>query len=144
MVRDETVESGPAGVLLYRDMDLEGEGPMVGPYNFALGVRTDGPPVDIEVRDGYVRPASDGLRGRGLSVAPGDPRNLNPRHRPSVLDGTGSYPVWCISSGDLGSRLRYRPTSPTHGVIEPAQRMTLNEYEEAIEATRTRWSRVVG
>lgn len=92
MVRNETAESVPTGILLYRDMDIEGEGPMVGPNNFALGVRTDGPPLDIEVRDGYVGPASDGLRGRGMSVAPGYPRNLNPRHRPPPLKALDRTP----------------------------------------------------
>jgi hypothetical protein len=133
-----------AEVMLFRDMDVEGNVPMVGPYNFTLGVRTDEPPLDIEVRDGLVQPEPEGRKGRGMSVAPDDPQNLSTRHRPPVLDGTGSFPVWSISSGDLGPRLHYRPTSPTHGVIEPAYRMPLDEYEEAIEVTRTRWTRVIG
>lgn len=131
-------------VMLYRDMAPEGNSPLVGPYNFALGVRTDEPPIDISVRDGYVEPAPDGARGRGMSVAPDEPRNLTQRHRPPELDGTGAYPIWCISRRDLGSRLRYRATSPTHGVIEPAYRMTLDDYEEALEGTRRYWTRVIG
>jgi hypothetical protein len=138
--------SGPdrQDVMLYRDMAVEGNGPLVGPYNFALGVRTDAPPIDIAVGDGCVEPAPRGARGRGMSVAPEEPRNLTQRHRPPELDGTGTYPIWCISSRDLGSRLRYRATSPTHGVIEPAYRMTLDDYEEALEVTRTHWTRVIG
>lgn len=140
----ELTPVNPMEVILFRDMDTEADSPKVGPYNFTLGVRTDGPPLDIEVRDGYVQPEPEGRRGRGMSVAPDDPRNLNARHRPPILGGTGSYPVWWISSADLGARLCYRATGPTHGVIEPAFRMTLAEYEQAIAATRFRWIRVIG
>jgi hypothetical protein len=126
-------------LLLFRDMKAADDGlPEVGPFNFALGVRTDGPPLDIPVdRDGYVEPQAG--RGKGMSVAPHDPRNLHPRHRPPALDGTGTYPIWRISRRDLGARLRYRTTSATHGVIEPVERMTLEEYEGALAATRTAW-----
>ena len=94
MGRNEAGESDESEISLYRDMDIgaEGEGPMAGPYNFALGVRTDAPPLDIEVCDGYVRPAPAGLRGRGMCVAPGGPRNLNQRHRPPSLAVLGLTP----------------------------------------------------
>jgi hypothetical protein len=130
-------------ILLYREMDTEGGGPIVGRDNFALGVRIDGPPQDIAVLDGYVEAQPD-KRWGGLSVAPHDARNLNSRHKPPELGGTGSYPVWRLSTRDLGPKLRYRPTGSAHGVIEPAYRMTITEYEEAIEATQKYWTRVIG
>lgn len=118
---------------------------MVGPFNWTLGVRIEGKPRDIEVisieGEQYVEPTPD--RPRGMSVAPDDPMNLHPRHRPPDLGGTGSYPVWSIREGLLGSRLRFRQTSATHGVIEPAGRMSLHEYEEALAATRLHWTRVI-
>lgn len=119
---------------------------MVGPFNWTLGVRTQGKPRDIEVIDiggeKYADPTPD--RPRGMSVAPDDPMNLHPRHRPPDLGGTGSYPVWSITEADLGPRLRFRQTSATHGVIEPVERMSLQDYEEALIATRPHWKRVVG
>jgi hypothetical protein len=141
----------PRGVegdrLLFRDMDIgEDGGPMVEPFSWALGVRTEGKPRDI-VTIGmpgkpFVEPNPD--RPEGMSVAPDDPLNLHPRHRPPELGGTGNYPVWSIRTGQLGLHLRFRRTSPTHGVIEPATRMSLSAYVEALAATRPHWTRVVG
>lgn len=79
-----------------------------------------------------------------MSVAPKDPNNLSPLHKPPELNGLGSYPIWRISHRALDRRLRYRPTSATHGVIEPAYRMALREYEAALESTREGWKRVLG
>ena len=127
-------------------MDVDEDGrPMVGPFNWTLGVRSEGKPRDIEVIDiegeKYVEPTPD--RPRGMSVAPDDPMNLHPRHRPPDLGGTGSYPVWSITEGHLGPRLRFRQTSATHGVIEPAERMSRHDYGEALNATRPDRTRVV-
>jgi len=132
--------------LLFREMDADEDGqPMVGPFKWTLGVRTEGKPRDIEVLDiegeQFAEPTPD--RPRGMSVAPDDPKNLHPRHRPPELGGTGSYPVWSITEGQLGLRLRFRQTSPTHGVIEPAECMSLHDYEEALNGTRPAWTRVV-
>lgn len=131
--------------LLFRDMDVDLDGaPMVGPFNWTLGVRTGAKPYDIAVIDvageKYVEPSPD--RPQGMSVAPDDPMHLHPRHRPAELGGTGRYPVWSISEEQLGQHLKFRQTSQTHGVVEPATRMLLRRNEEALAATRLHWTRV--
>ncbi len=68
-----------------------------------------------------------------------------PRHRrPPECGGTGKDPVWCIDAAELGQQLRFRPGPANpggHGFVEPAERMTLDEYQEAIAATRAAWRR---
>ena len=129
---------------LYREMDIASDGlPLVGPTNLALGVRTGGRLFDIPVGDdGTVEPRAVSEPRGGMSVAPRSPMNLHMRHRPPELGGEGEYPVWSISSQDLGPDLMYQETSPTHGRVAPAREMTLEEYEAALEATRDRWTRV--
>jgi hypothetical protein len=129
---------------LYRDMEEEDGHPILGPHNWALGVRVGRRTFDIAVdAEGSVAPSPEGARPYGMSVTPRDPANLPPRHRPLGLDGLGSYPVWCISTSQLNEALRYRPTSETHGVIEPAYRMVLTEYESALRLTRLFWRLVI-
>jgi hypothetical protein len=132
---------------LYREMDVDDDGlPLVGPTNQTLGVRTRGRLHDIPVNeDGTVklRPAHE-AKG-GMSVVPRTPMNLHEQHRPRELgNGSGSYPVWCISKGDLGALLIYQETSDSHGRLAPARPMLLREYENALAATRERWTRVLG
>jgi hypothetical protein len=131
---------------LYREMDVSQDGlPLVGPTNLTLGVRTRGRLHDIQVgEDGMVQPRPAAEPRGGMSVAPRTPMNLSELHRPLQLGGLGSYPVWRISKQDLGGHLIYQETSATHGRIAPAERMRLEEYVEALEATRDRWTRVVG
>ena len=100
-----------------------------------LGVR---PGIDILVEpDGTVAGGAG-----GMSVAPHSPANL-PRHRrPLEHGGTGKDPVWEMVSADLGADLAYRedPLQPgVHGFVEPGRRTTLEDYEQALEATREVW-----
>ncbi len=142
-VEVETVHA--ALLLVYRDMAGDEDGfPLVGPHQTKLGVRTGAKPRDITAdADGYVEPAV--VAKGGMSVAPYDPANLSDRHRPPELNGgLGSYPVWEFDTNHLGPALHFRQTSATHGVIEPAYRMTLIDYEEALGATRKGWTRVIG
>lgn len=106
----ETAETA-RGQLLFRDMDVDEDGtPVVGPFNWTLGVRTEGKPYDVAVvevnGEKYVEPTPD--RPQGMSVAPDDPINLHPRHRPPELGGTGRYPVWSIwvQTCDFAGRVR--------------------------------------
>lgn len=123
---------------LFRAMKEDPDGrPRVGPNGRMLGVRPgDAPTPDVLAID-----SSDMvLPGQGgMSVAPDDPLHL-PRHRrPSGLGGTGQDAVWSLDAVDLGPDLRFRRDSPTHGVIEPARHMTLQEFEDALALTRPRW-----
>ena len=127
-------------------MDVADDGlPLVGPINITLGVRTGGRLFDIPVtEDGTVAPRPTTEPRGGMSVAPRSPMNLHEQHRPPLLGGSGSYPVWRLSKSDLGPDLLYQETSPTHGRIAPARRMPLADYEAALARTRERWMRVVG
>ncbi|MDB5309351.1 MAG: hypothetical protein JWO38_3553 [Gemmataceae bacterium] len=79
-----------------------------------------------------------------MSTAPTDPMNLPPFRRPAVLGGRGKDPVWVIDTDDLDPNLQFRQDSPTHGLIEPAGPMTLEEYEQALAATAAKWVRHTG
>ena len=80
----------------------------------------------------------------GLSVSPDDPVNL-PRHRrPPDLQGVGKDPVWSIGDSDLGPDLVYRadPAQAWHGFVEPARSMSLDEYQDALAQTQSRWKKL--
>jgi hypothetical protein len=123
--------------LLYRAMEEDGEGrPFVGSTARCLGIRAgDDIPVDDE---GEVEPFSG-----GMSVTPHTPAELPFfRRPPSYEGGTGKDPAWEIDSGNLGEGLVYRPDDArpdTHGFVEPAWRMRLDEYEDLLALTRDSW-----
>ena len=123
---------------LFRSMKEDVNGlPMVGPGGRMLGVRTgDDPTPDVlAVQDSDVILPNQG----GMSVAPDNPRHLLRHRRPQGLGGTGLDPVWSLETTELGPNLQFRQDSPTHGVIEPQRAMTLQQYQAALSATRTRW-----
>lgn len=131
---------------IYRSMTPAEDGlPVVGRSARQLGVRTpvevpDGDPdVTVQSADEIILPGTG-----GMSVAPNDPINLPPFRRPVVLGGKGRDPVWVLDTADLGSDLQFRQDSATHGLIEPARPVTLNEYEAAVAATRSKWVRHTG
>jgi len=125
----------PAGKMLYRAMreDPSG-GPLVGPSARTLGVR---PNVDILIRAGQVQPNSG-----GMSVAPDHAGNLHPLRRPPTYGGLGKDPVWSIALTALGGDLQFRQDSLTHGLIEPARPMSLDELQQALEATQPYWKKL--
>jgi hypothetical protein len=92
---------------------------------------------DIPVEDGYVKPG-----GGGMSVTPDDWHGIYPAFLDNALDDGEPDEVWCLHQESLGSDLTFRadPRHPaTHGFIEPARTMSLDEYEAALEATRPHW-----
>jgi hypothetical protein len=63
-----------------------------------------------------------------------------PRHlRPASLGGTGRDPVWYIETDDLGADLAFRQDSTSHGLIEPEHAQTLQEFQDALAASRRSW-----
>jgi hypothetical protein len=110
--------------------------PKVGRSARTLGVRLD---KDISPDEhGNVRPQTG-----GLSVAPDDPRRLHPVRRPPTLGGRGRDPVWALDATRLPAMLEYRADVPErHGLIEPARRMLLADYETALAGTRPLWMQV--
>jgi len=109
-------------------------GPMVGPTARTLGVR---PNVDIPLAAGLVHPNMG-----GLSVALDRPENLHLLRRPPRFGGTGKDPVWYIGVDDLVALLQLRPDSPTHGLIEPARTMSLDDFQIALEKSKPDWGRL--
>jgi len=131
-------------VKLYRAMKVAADGlPEVGPSARMLGVRRgdQAPHNDVIA----VAPSDPVLPGTGgMSVAPKDPANLPKNRRPASLGGTGKDPVWEIDDTDLGEDLQFSQDTSTHGVVEVKVEMTLDEYEQALAATRGKWRRVIG
>jgi hypothetical protein len=111
-------------------------GPMVGASARTLGVR---PQVDIPVVGGQVSPNAG-----GMSVAPDRPENLHPLRRPPTYGGSGKDPVWYIDIDWLGGGdLQFRQDSTTHGLIEPALNMSLDDLQQALGATRVYWKKLL-
>ena len=106
--------------------------PLAEPSARGLGVR---PGIDIPVDEfGLVDAGSE-----GMSVSPHTPANL-PRHRrPPEHGGDGDDPAWEIDEDALGEQLRYVPDDDTHGFIEPAYQMPLEDYQLALAETRSLW-----
>jgi hypothetical protein len=123
---------------LFRSMKEDSEGrPSVGPSGRMLGVRPGNSPTPdvlaVQATD-LVLPNQG-----GMSVTPHDPMHLLKHRRPPSLGGTGQDPVWYIEIDELGPELQFRQDSPTHGVVEPVQPMTLQEYQDALASTRAPW-----
>jgi hypothetical protein len=128
---------------VFRCMKEDGGGPLVARNSSALGVRIG---VDISPDDsGEVVPSHV-----GMSVAP-SMRDLPPfliparlKHLARGARGNNTSRVWRLGEGaflpalvtlDLG----LWPDSASHGVVEPARKMKLTEYEAALAATRGEW-----
>lgn len=127
-------------VELYRSMKVAADGlPEPGPSARTLGVRP-GRDVSALADTEMVQPGSG-----GLSVTPDDPMRLPDYRRPKSLGGRGQDPVWMISDADLSADLMWRadPNKPAdHGFIEPNRTMALQEYQDALANTRSRWQLV--
>lgn len=126
-------------MILYRGMRVAADGaPEVAPSARGLGVRPGSAATKGDVR--AVRPNDLVYPGHGgLSVAPDDPTALPKFRKPPSLGGHGPDPVWSLDLSDLGPDLGFRQDKPGHGLIEPSRPMTLQEFQDALAATRFRW-----
>lgn len=125
---------------LFRGMKADASGrPAIGPSARTLGVR---PGIDVPAvgPNDAISPGQE-----GLSVTPDDPMQLPLIRRPSNFGGRGRDPVWMIDETDLGTDLVYRtdPNRAAHGFIEPSRTMTLDDYQQVLAATQSRWVIVV-
>ena len=124
---------------IYRAMVEDRDGKpksMRSPNHLGVRVKGDGPfeVHDIEVIDGHVEPTH-----QGMSVQIDDPRGA-PLHRlPRELGGASSGVLYEMHEDELPVELRLEPDRETHGVLRPSRRCTLDEYENALNATRSRW-----
>src|SRR5690348_7911240 len=111
---------------LYRGMKVDPvDGlPLAEPSARGLGVR---PGIDIPVDDFGLVDAGAG----GMSVSPDTPEHLPPWRRPPE----GDDPVWEIDEEELDAPLAYVPdeaSAQTHGFVEPAYEMPLEDYQLAL------------
>jgi hypothetical protein len=112
--------------------------PQVGQTGRYLGVR---PGVDVPVgEDGFVEPGTE-----GMSVVPPPIENLAKHRRPPRFGGTGKDPAFELETDDLPHGLVYRadPANPEeHGFVEPARRMSFEEYQRLLHSTRVLWQQL--
>lgn len=112
--------------------------PSTGRSARTLGARPGVDTGDLPVgAGGAVEPETG-----GMSVSPPPPENLIYFRRPPEYGGTGKDPLWQLETDELPPELRYRPDPENpegHGLIEPARRMTFDEYKDALHATRRLW-----
>ena len=108
-----------------------------------LGVRVPGDVMPDAA--GYVIPGTG-----GMSVAPDSLWNL-PHHRRPRGMGRGStgpvqdqvFSIASVPLRDNGLVARRDPKAPVvHALVEPMQKVFLEEFEHAIVATRPSWRRV--
>ena len=131
-------QDGVNSVILYRSMLEASDGlPLCGERNRVLGVRPGGSAnPDVPAMNAIdVVASGDG----GLSVAPDDPMHLPDFRRPPSLGGRGQDPVWWIDECELGPDLTVRRDSTNHALIEPSRPMSLQEFQDALAATRDLW-----
>jgi len=127
--------------------DASGEKPKIGCEGGpGLGVRE---PPDPHAD---VHPDSAGIveTGRGMSVAPSIdamlPHLIPKRLRRTNRDAKASNDkiVWSLGVGPfvdavLNLTLVLRVTSDTHGQVEPAERMPLIDFQNALASTQNDW-----
>jgi hypothetical protein len=132
---------------LYRSMFHDGERPLIGDEQNHLGVRVVADPrPDVQPDgDGYVGPGQG-----GMSVAPHwtklPPFLIPERLNKLVPRARGDNALKCFrhgggefADGPVASGLAFRHTSSKHGLVEPAERMTLDSFQAALAATRNNW-----
>ena len=133
--------------LIYRAMLIDGDKPRVGPTKKTLGVKPgddihDDIPVD---ENGDVRPGTG-----GMSVAPAwrdlpayrIPRRLQPKCRKAT--GNNNYACWRMgegpfSDGNLAEGLNLVIDSAWHGIVKPADVMSLERFQALLAATQDLW-----
>lgn len=134
--------------LVYRSMLRDGDRPEIGPDKKMLGVKVAGDQYDDITPDatGRVHPGTG-----GMSVSPAW-RDLPPHRIPKRLRaicpkaaGNNGMECWRLGSGPFESgsitdRLHLRVDSQTHGLVEPATMMSLDEYQDALAETVDDWS----
>jgi hypothetical protein len=112
--------------------------PETGQSARTLGVRTAGRRRDVDISMiGDVVPG-----GGGMSVSPSPPENLPEHRRPGKFGGIGKDYVWVLETDELPPELVYRPDPKDpdrHGFIEPSRTMSVDDYLEALQATRDLW-----
>lgn len=83
--------------------------------------------------------------GGGMSVNPNTINVVQNHLKPVGFGGTARHKkdgIYTIDPSKLGSDLAYNHDSDSHGTVKPARRMTVEEYQRAVQATRDKWRKV--
>ena len=138
---------------IYRGMKEKGGLPMLGSSGTSLGVRLPDAahpeikPDLVPDSNGEVHPGSGGM-SVSPSIATLPPHTIPRRLQPYYRDAAGkdTLRVWRLGDGSFvdgplsdGLALRVDPTKVTHGYVEPAQSIRVNEYVAAVHRTREQW-----
>ena len=131
---------------VYRPMVHEGSKPMIGSFDNMLGVRTSGPRADVFLNsDNKVGP------GHGMSVS-SDWTKLPPllipfryREQAPRARGSDNLTIFRLDDHDLENgpnddHLTLAWDKRAHGLIEPSREMLIDDYQNALAATRDRWN----
>ena len=123
---------------LYRTMRADADGlPRVGRGARLLGVRVEGPRIDVSPDDhGCVHTGTG-----GMSVTVDDPAAMPVSRRPRWLaDGASEDPLFRLEPSRVVEPLSVRVEARAHAVIEPSVGLTLDAYETSLAATRSFWN----
>ena len=128
---------------MYRVMKRDGSRPQLGAQGSMLGVR---PNYDVTVdKNGFVH-----RREQGMSVGPSlaalpfflIPERLS--HLKPAAEGNNKSFVWSLGSGkfenaEVAANLVLNVDTTDHGVVAPAAKMLLQDFQEALWATAPQW-----
>jgi hypothetical protein len=130
---------------IFRAMEEENGLPKLGISATTLGVR---PGKDIAADANGMVDRPKYIRGdaNGLSCAP-SADDVPPFAKPVAAGGRNKKTkIWRISADDLGPDLSVkedsRASGPRHVSVGPARMMTFDEYQAAVQATRSKWHAV--
>lgn len=116
--------------------------PICGPTGRTLGVRAEGPKIDIPVDEqGKVHPNTE-----GMSVTPGSSAKLPLHRRPKYHGGDGKDPVFFIELELIDEQLKFVLDSKdpeTHGFVEPRETMTIDVYQSTLCSTKPAWTKEI-
>lgn len=118
---------------LYRVMRAGADGkPLVGDEGMMLGVRPADPARPNKARDVAAVAGGDPVQpGSGLSCY-ADPAAIKLKRTQQLL-------LWSVAADSLPAELTGRAAGPPHWHIEPTVEMTLDQYQQALAATRDLW-----
>jgi hypothetical protein len=129
--------------LIFRSMIRDGDHPKIGPTAKTLGARIPG---DIPEEDGLVAPGTGGMSvSRSWRDLPAWRIPIRFIHlEPNAAGKQSDVSLWRMGDGpfekgEVSDKLRLRPDSPKHALVEPSGPMPSEVYQDALAATRDSW-----
>jgi hypothetical protein len=129
--------------LIFRSMTRDGERPKIGQTARSLGARIPG---DLPEQDGHVAPSTGGMSvSRSWRDIPAWRIPIRFVHlQPNAAGKHADVSLWRLGNGpfvegDVTDKLRLRPDSSKHALVEPSELMLSEDYQAALAATRDMW-----